>query len=218
MTTNHLLKLDINSYWHPGTGKGSGSHVDAVVEKDRFGCPFISGRMLKGLVRDAVYRGAHWDIYRLENMPPPNDLVEVLFGSTAFVDMRPRNETIPGLIRFEDAVLEKSVREWLGLPSSKKYRSALYRDIYTTAISSKSGAAKPRSLRGQEVAVPLVLTSVMEISTPSIHTGHTGDVTQWVFSNAGQIVEKALPLIRSVGSNRTRGLGRVRISFKEVTE
>lgn len=215
MTAKYQLELDIQSYWHPGTGKGSGSHVDAVVEKDRFGCPFISGRMLKGLVRDAVYRAAHWGIYQTQGVPAPEAVVEVLFGSAGFVNKRPRNETIPGMVRVGDAVLDQNVRKWLGHPDNKKYRLALFHDIYSTAINNQ-GTAKPGSLRGQQVVVPLTLMSTMEIGKPEARLGQKGEATSWVSRHAKTVIEKALPLIRNVGANRTRGLGRVRISLKEV--
>ncbi len=218
MTTNYQLKLDIQSYWHPGTGKGSGSHMDAVVEKDRFGCPFISGRMLKGLLRDAVNRGAHWGIFGTLNHWPPNQLVEVLFGSIGFIDNRSRDETTPGLIRIGDAVLKENIRQWLGLNENSEYRAALFTDIYSTAIKDGTGVAKPRSLRGQEVVIPVTLISSMEILQPQTclnQDERLTDLASKASKNAHQWIEQALPLIRSVGSNRTRGLGRVKISLKK---
>ncbi|BBO87236.1 RAMP superfamily CRISPR-associated protein [Desulfosarcina ovata] len=215
MTTNYQLVLDIQSYWHPGTGKGSGSHVDAVVEKDRFGCPFVSGRMLKGLLRDAVFRGAHWGIFGDMAKCSPDRLVEALFGSIGFIDNRSRDETIPGLVRVGDALLRQDTREWLGREENQKYRSALYTDIYSTAIEFGTGVAKARSLRGQEVVIPLTLTSAMEIMPPEVYLGQSGEITGWAYKNAEQWIEQALPLIRAVGSNRTRGLGRVKIALKK---
>jgi hypothetical protein len=48
------LKLDILSYWHAGSGRGAAALADAVVVRDDTGLPYLPGRTVKGLVRDAM--------------------------------------------------------------------------------------------------------------------------------------------------------------------
>jgi CRISPR/Cas system CSM-associated protein Csm3 (group 7 of RAMP superfamily) len=48
-----MLTIDIRGYWHSGTGRGSGSHLDALVDTAHDGLPYLSGRHIKGLLRDA---------------------------------------------------------------------------------------------------------------------------------------------------------------------
>jgi len=48
------LVLDLVSYWHAGTGRGDGPSVDAVVARTKEGLPYLPGRTVKGLVREAV--------------------------------------------------------------------------------------------------------------------------------------------------------------------
>jgi len=213
MTASYNLLLDMKSYWHPGTGKGSGSHVDAVVEKDRFGCPFIAGRMLKGLLRDAVFRTLSWNSGGFgENGPATENVIEILFGSWAFEAQRPRHQTVPGLIRLSDAVLDEEVRQWLA--EEDACRQALFRDIYSTAIDSAKGVAKQGSLRGKQVVVPVKLQAKLEIMAP-FNISDQKDET-WVCQHAEKIINTALPLIRAVGAGRTRGLGRVSLSLGKI--
>ncbi|SET68122.1 CRISPR/Cas system CSM-associated protein Csm3, group 7 of RAMP superfamily [Nitrosomonas marina] len=212
MAASYCLKLDIKSYWHPGTGKGSGSHVDAVVEKDRFGCPFISGRMLKGLLRDAVYRLLQWKVIECPQDFQPENVVEQLFGSRAYENQRPRDETIPGIIRLSDAVMEDCLRQWLIQDDCS--RSVLFRDIYSTAIDAEKGVARQGSLRGIQVVVPVELNARLDI-IPLIGNSEPDD-KNWYLQHAEEIIKTALPLIRAVGANRTRGLGRAVLSLKEI--
>ena len=56
---SYRLKIDIQSYWHPSTGRGQGSDVDALAHRDKDGIPCLPGRTIKGLLRDAVNRRSH---------------------------------------------------------------------------------------------------------------------------------------------------------------
>ena len=210
MTNKFKLRLDIKSYWHPGTGKGSGSHVDAVVERDIDKCPFIAGRMLKGLLRDAVFRSAHWGILHMINGIKADDLVEILFGTNAYESLRPREDTLPGLIRLGDAALPYRIRQWLGT-ADRKYRRELFRDIYQTAIND--GVARSKSLRGQQVVVPLKLTARMEITAPK---NGANPLVEQVYHHGKEIITTILPLVHAVGAYRTRGLGRVQVTLEEL--
>ncbi len=216
MTVEKKLNLNLRSYWRPGTGRGSGSHVDEVADKDRFGCPFVGGKMLKGLMRDAVYRLQHWNSMGLGTAPNEIEVLEILFGSWAYEDMHPRSETRPGLIRVSNATIDDATRQWL--TENTEYRQALYHDIYRTAIDRERGVAKQGSLRGEQVAVPMDLTARLLIMHPDeLPTVFEGsDSETWVYKNAGEIIKSALPLIASIGAGRSRGLGRVVMSLEDV--
>ncbi len=212
MTANYHLLLDLNSYWRPGTGKGSGSHVDAVVDTDRFGCPFIGGRMLKGLLRDAVLRTQHWNSAGIDNKPTAETVAEILFGSWAYEELRPRHKTISGLIRLGDALLDDDVRRWLC--DYPQHRQTLFRDIFSTAIDPEKGVARQGSLRGQQVVVPIQLRASLQVFEPEKKqaTAHES----WVYEHTQTIIATALPLIRAVGAGRTRGLGRATLTLEKV--
>ncbi|MFZ2404577.1 MAG: RAMP superfamily CRISPR-associated protein [Methylobacter sp.] len=203
MSNNMTITIDIGSYWHPGSGRGSGSHLDALVENDADGLPFISGRMLKGLLRDAVNRLEQWGQlaeFRADDV----SLAESLFGSRGYgKDNVPRNLTNPGKIKVGDAQLPEELHQWLAYKPHDAHRKQLYREVYSTAINTKTGAAEHHSLRGMQVVVPLQLEARLEW----IGASEAGNWTQ--------IIGEALPLIRAVGAQRSRGYGRALLHIKE---
>ena len=210
------LSIDIRSFWHAGTGRGSGSHLDALVERDAAGLPFVSGKMLKGLLRDAVRRAAEWDVlsYSQDNNGSlsAEALVECLFGTSGFKDDGlPREDINAGLLKFSDARMAPELINWLQGNSDKhkKLRECLFRSVYSTAINSDSGVAKQGSLRGQEVTVPMVLDGrVSIIDTALANCLYPSVAADWI-----SILDQALPLVRAVGSNRTRGFGRAKLTL-----
>jgi len=199
------LKLDFLSYWHAGTGRGSGHHLDALVIVDQHKLPHLPGKTLHGLLRDAVYRLEHWG-----SCP---DLIskgttEALFGSNGFVGegskAERREDTQPGCIYVSGAFLESDVADWLACDEGAKYRALLFREHFSTAIN-KFGVAKPKSLRGMQVTVPLQLEAEVSELVPE----------NMPIRNWKEIIAAAVPMLRCAGANRSRGFGRCRISVKE---
>ena len=47
-------KIEFFSNWHCGSGLAAGADVDSLVIKDQNRLPYIPGRTLKGLFRDAA--------------------------------------------------------------------------------------------------------------------------------------------------------------------
>ena len=56
MTTEKRIDYQIEffSQWHCGSGLSAGADIDLLVIKDKEGMPFIPGKTLKGLIREAV--------------------------------------------------------------------------------------------------------------------------------------------------------------------
>lgn len=188
------LEVDFRHYWHAGTGRGSGHHLDALVARDAFGLPFLPGKTLRGLLRDAMHRLEQWGSAGIGA-----GTTQRLFGSTAWEDGDAgpvaRDETVPGVLFVSDARLPDDLRRWLGLDENAGLREGLFRDHFSTAMTDQ-GVAREKSLRGMEVVVPLVLRAELRaIGTP--------DEPGWK-----EAVRAALPLIRSAGANRSRGFGR----------
>lgn len=229
MDTSYLLSFELLHYWRCGTGKSSGSHVDATVDLDAYGCPFISGSMIKGLLRDAVYRTCLWNSagWSADALPLPSRLVEILFGSSAVEEVgeedagisgsqmfaRPlRQHTRSGALRVGDAVLEQDVRLWLR--DHHVPRGELFRDVYSTAIAPGTRIAKHGSLRGAQVTIPVTLRATLEIMSPE--DMEADPAIRKVIDNHEIILKTALPLVLAVGSGRTRGFGRARTRLEPV--
>lgn len=194
--TSHTLSIDIRSYWHPGTGRGSGFHLDAVTHEGADGLPRLPGRTLKGLLRDAVHRAESWGWKEV-----PARSSERLFGPRG----RQGAETAFGLLRVSDAMLPAELASYLASAEGRKLVPGLYREHFSTAIELGAGVAKSRSLRGMRVVVPLELEA--EIGTvPGVE-----DLADWRAR-----LTAVLPLIHAVGAHRSRGFGRAVLSWKEA--
>lgn len=194
--TPATLNVDIRSYWYPGTGRGSGFHLDALTHAGADGLPRLPGRTLKGLLRDAVFRAETWGWEAV-----PEGITESLFGPLG----RDGEETRPGRLRVSDATLPEEVAGWLTTQEGKKLVAGLYREHFSTAIDPDSGVAKGRSLRGMQVVVPLMLEStIQEVSAVA------SDGCDW-----RGLLRAVFPLVSAVGGHRSRGFGRAVLAWKE---
>ncbi len=187
-----ILELEMLDYWHCGSGKGSGDYLDALAERDSLGLPFVPGRLLKGVLRDAMMRCEAFG-----HAAPGT--AEALFGArwnghgADPSDTRPT----PGALRVADARLPEALRAWLRVPGNAIYRQALSRELFAAAVDETTGTTRGSRPRGMEAIVPLVLEAELRpIEGLPVPAG-------WRESLAA-----ALPLVGAVGAYRTRGLGR----------
>jgi len=187
------LTATFQTYWHIGTGRGAGQGVDALTEKDPNGLPQVSGKMLKGLFRDACYKLETWDILKKET-------TNTLFGTRIDSEDTPlsRHETTPGCLHFSALRLPEEDRQ--ALQTDESLIPLLYTTLASTAIDEKTGTAKNKSLRMTQVAVPLTVTG--EISLIKDPAPFTQEEVQ-------NIIEQCSSLITHLGAHKTRGLGEV---------
>ncbi|MBK8972693.1 MAG: hypothetical protein IPM37_15675 [Hahellaceae bacterium] len=216
-----MLKLNLMGYWHAGTGRSAGTRVDALTEKDRHELPFLSGRTLKGLLRDAVVTAAALPWFSSRFGFEPDDgysLAELIFGTRGDGN-QPRDTIHNGILRVGDARLSAVERDWLSsTEAGKALIPGLYREVFSTAIDYESGTARDGSLRGMEVCVPCALVADVEIIPP---VGSDGFVLKQnaLLERKDQvftILRDVLPLIDAVGAHRNRGFGRVQLQIEEV--
>jgi len=211
--SKYQLKFQLHSYWRAGTGRGGGAVLDELVHKDAYGLPCLPGRTLKGLLRDAVYRAEMWGLLSDDLKLGEAEFTQCLFGSNAPDQEEIRLETEPGALRVSDAVLDEKLRQYLialltSAPDSKNQRDGhnlrrgFFHHVHATAIEHESGTAKKTSLRGMEVTIPLTLTAQLQVLP------HTQLIENW-----HEELKFCLPLIRAVGSSRSRGLGRVTVTL-----
>lgn len=52
--SNIKYTIEFYSQWHCGSGLSAGADVDALVVKDKDDMPYVPGKTIKGLVREAV--------------------------------------------------------------------------------------------------------------------------------------------------------------------
>lgn len=133
---NIKYKIEFYSNWHCGSGLSAGADVDSLVIKDTDGLPFIPGRTLKGLLRDAATQ-----------LYGENDKIKNMFG----VSDDEKEPDFSGCF-FKDAKLSENERDYIIQNNLSDY---LYQTFASTAI--ENGIAKPASLRKIETVVPCVL-------------------------------------------------------------
>lgn len=185
--------ITFHSYWHCGSGLAAGADVDALVIKDSNGLPYIPGKTIKGLVREAFD-----EIQVLRNEEEMGDKYLSLFG---YLDDNTEEQK-------KDVVMKKSTVFFTNasLVESEdiienRLQRFLYKSISQTAID-KDGIAKKHCLRKMQVVVPCTLK------------GKIIDVPDELEKD----LLAALQFVKGVGVNRSRGLGRCTINGKEVTK
>lgn len=205
MTLAWRLRFDLRGWWHVGTGQGRGAELDAVVQRSPEGLPIIPGRTVKGLVRDVLCQAE--ELGRIPEgaavalcgtaLPPPPDVEEL----DPDVLLAHRFETEAGAGWFGSAELGDDWNAWAAtLPPD--VLAGLYDRLYATAIND-TGQVVEHTLRCVEVAAPMVLRAPLRIASVAED-----------FPNWREVLGTALPLLRSLGVRRNRGLGRVRVTLE----
>lgn len=204
--TTVQIQIDILSFWRSGTGSGLAAQLDNSCIRDSDDCPYLPGRHIKGLFRDAVRRMGKWD----ENFAAAET---TLFGDWGFKksniedgDPIPFRGAQPGLLGFTDARMAESERH--AFANDNEARKFLFRVMRSTALDE--GVAKTTSLRSEEVAIPVSLFGEIEYlgGAAADESGTNSD--KWLKS-----LQDVAPLIRAVGGGRMRGLGRAKITVGE---
>jgi len=205
-----ILTIEMLDLWQAGSGRGAGKHLDSVPVLDAQGLPYLPGRTVKGLLRDAVWHLENIDaLSPCKEDAPDTSLTVWLFGSRDGLETadgstrQTRYTSTPGKVWVSDARLSPYIRHALAdKTATQAQRAALFHDTFSTAIDGKTGQAKSQTLRSKRVCVPMVLTATLE-------TSHTHGL---------DMIETALPLIDALGSQRTRGLGRCVWSLERIPQ
>lgn len=178
---NIKYSIEFHTDWHCGSGLAAGADVDALVVKDKNGMPFIPGKTMKGLIREAVE-----EIRSLQGKDADKSFVDA-FGYFE----KDKTDMQKGTMFFANAELNKE--EYDAIVSNDAARF-MYRDIASTAIDDK-GIAEEHSLRKMEVVVPCTLH------------GEILDVPEGMVDE----IIQSFGFIKRMGQNRNRGLGRCTI-------
>lgn len=186
--TNIVYEIKFLSDWHCGSGLSSGADLDLLCIKDQNGLPFIPGKTLKGLLRDAA------SIVCQDNF----DFIDKVFGKVA--ERKTGSEeknSVKGISYFSSGELSETLQGSILKDIGKK--EFLFRKISSTRID-ENGKAETHSLRGIEVVVPLTLYA---------------EITEIPDEESKENLIKCLKYIKRLGTNRNRGLGRCVITKVE---
>lgn len=182
-------KLTFHTDWHCGSGLGAGADLDTRVVRDAEGLPFLPGRTVKGLLRDAVNQ-----LRAYAGLPLADDALVETFGRCGGEE----KDAQAAVSFFTDAQLDERERKQILALDLKDY---LYRGISRTAIDAH-GIAVAHSLRRMEVVAPCTLC---------------GQIYNVPEEMCDELVE-AMKYVKRLGMGRHRGLGRCTFAIERKEE
>lgn len=186
-----FYKVTFLTWWHCGSGQAAGPDVDELAIKDVDGLPFIPGRTMKGLLRDACQQMEGYGMVGKDA-----DCINAVFG---YYDENDTRYAAKGDAFFSDVVLPVADRRKIG--ADQTLCNAMYSSIAATAIGD-DGIAKDHSLRKIQVTVPCELYGMItHVSEKDI-----------------DMLENAMKYIKRMGLGRSHGLGRCKVELIETKE
>ncbi len=228
MSTAARLTIGFHGYWHIGSGRGDGLGTDAAVIRTPGKLPYMPGRTIKGLLRDAAAlseglgylppgRTAMLFGTPLPDPPVPKD-GQGGAGSTT-KDGAPAD---PGKTNEGDDrsfAAEQTLHRYRTEPGVLRISNARLGDTRTAQDTWETWARS-----GREEAPDLVRGLFRTVASTALKDGVARDSTLRVVEVAVPITLHAfvegpddgwidelntvvLPLVRRAGKNRTRGLG-----------
>lgn len=180
-------KITMHTYWHCGSGLAAGAQADSLVVKDNRHMPYIPGKTIKGLLRDAVD-----EILSVQGITEADETYLKTFGH--FDDNATKAHKSDAF--FTNAcIIENEYNEI----TAHNLQQFLYKMVASTAIDEKTGTARDHSLRTMEVVVPCTLEgSIIDLPDGMEET-----------------ISKGMKYVKQLGSGRTRGLGRCTIEISK---
>jgi CRISPR/Cas system CSM-associated protein Csm3 (group 7 of RAMP superfamily) len=186
-----IYKIEFFSYWHVSSGLSGSTYADLLVNKTEKGLPFLPGKTLKGLLREAAET-----INTLHPTLVKTDFINEVFGE--------RNKSIGQ--NFQEKYREEAksffssgtLSRQLQTQITKENKPYLFNVLSSTKIG-KNGQAENHSLRQIEVSIPLVLYASVE--------GFPKE------DNYLEQLERCMNFTKRMGLNRSRGLGRCQFSI-----
>jgi len=130
-------EIEFFSNWHCGSGLSAGADVDALAIRDKDGLPYIPGRTIKGLLREAA-----------STLTDDQEAVSLIFGVSG-----DKNNHTAGTSFFSNATLPQAERKYI---LSQNLQSFLFETFASTKID-EHGIAQDLSLRKIETVVPCKL-------------------------------------------------------------
>jgi len=201
-------KIEFFDHWHTGSGLSAGVDVDDLVIKNKDGLPFIPGKTIKGLVRQALeevlaFKGdideKKLKIEETFGLLKEEPIIKDVVNNSDEDDIETEvKKLVRGSVFFTNATLSEELSNNIKQGNLQKY---LYNRLTSTAIA-ENGVAKEHSLRQMEVTIPCVLYGKI----------------YGVDSHLKEDMKDALSFIKRLGVNRNRGLGRCQFSIIKIEE
>ncbi len=182
-------QIEFFSPWHCGSGMGGGDDADYRPLLDEQGMPFVPGKTVKGLLREAACA-----------IGAPNDFVEKVFGRPSKRNgaREMRSDSTEGTAHFANAEIPPATRQLIA--GKPELAAELLLGRYFTKLDG-AGQVVDKSLRRGEFAVPMRLEGVIRGVTP----------------DEAATLERCMGFVKQLGTQRSRGFGRCRLSVLKAT-
>jgi CRISPR/Cas system CSM-associated protein Csm3 (group 7 of RAMP superfamily) len=190
------LSFAVQSYWQIGSGLEGGAYADSLALKDTNGLPYIPGKSIKGLLKEAFSQAFENNWFTAVT---DTNLLALLFGVEGAAGSNSQ-----GLLQLTSATL--SAHECHYFHNHPSAKSNLFKVTYSTAIDEDTGVASETSLRSMEVVVPMSLCATLSVNT--LHPSYAEadkQITEQLHTYLTQVVS----LISKLGAKRHRGFGQV---------
>ncbi len=182
-------EITFHTDWHCGSGLAAGADVDALVIKDKDGLPYVPGKTMKGLLKEAS-----------EEIVGFSELMDAAYGKG---NNSQKADGVMSSLYFSNAIMLEQEQKAIIANNLSQY---MYRTISGTAIDD-NGIAKDTSLRKVQVTIPCVLHGEIIIMS---------DELEKKTEELNDLFEKAFAYVKRLGVGRNRGLGRCTI--KKIEE
>jgi CRISPR/Cas system CSM-associated protein Csm3 (group 7 of RAMP superfamily) len=193
------LTIIFTSDWQISSGIGDGHWADSMLVRNERGLPYIPGRALKGALREGAWfltKSGRRDLCAA---------LDLFFGTRSSGTQREVNE--PGITYVRSAQLPPAFISLF--PKDCAAFDGLVADLTCSRIQTalENGQVKAGSLRTAECGIPgLFFDSELEVDTMGLKVSE-----KWV----KDYFTAVCAAVRSMGANRSRGLGCCRLRLDD---
>lgn len=185
---NIVYKISFCDFWSTSSGLSGGALADNLCLKDNNGFPYLPGKTVKGLFREAAEM-----LQGFGHTGISQQFIHDVFGEEAGIEDETGSirKTMVAKSFFTSATLDNATVKEI----DQDLAPLLFEAIATTALE-ETGLAKKHSLRRTEYALPCTLY------------GEIIDANQYKSA-----LQDCAAFIKRLGLNRHRGFGRCKISL-----
>ncbi len=204
------MKLSLNmvmlSDWHISSGAGRPGDVDRLVRRDEDGLPYVPGRTLVGIWRDACETVA----FGLDDGDKRNEWklwVDYLFGEQPNTNKAATKAPKQAALSVTSLHLPANLRDKLVIKENRELREALTFVKPSMSIDPLTGYARQDHLMFHEmVRSGCVLVGEAELELPEVKGA--ANVAKALLVAGAQLVER-------LGGDRRRGSGKCRLTVNK---
>lgn len=187
--SNLFYKIEFYDYWGTSSGLSGGALADNLCLKDKMGLPYLPGKTIKGLFREAAET-----LQGYGDKSITDKFIYAVFGQREHDpgDSKAEEKTEIAVSFFTNATLNRATADTI----TKELSPFLFEQIASTALE-ENGMADKHSLRRIEYALPCTLF---------------GEILEVDDSDKNPL-QVCASFIKRLGINRHHGYGRCKISF-----